>query len=171
MILLKKSKLNQFRFRSVKNDVINSFDETGNWEAKNFPVAFKIVNGSININKCTTKGLKPFEFEGNNFIAYLNKFHMILPNEDEIEIEYALIMSLNKFYDISKNVKEFVRDYVEYFEEKEGRTYFNQKYGEYIENPNSIGIIGVVDENEVKDFNRQEKTLPRWIEIIPYNYL
>lgn len=299
MIYFKKSDSNLFQFKSVKNDVIDCFDETGNWKTKNFPVAFKIVNGSVNINGCTTEGLKPFEFEGDNFIAYLNKFHMFLPNEDEIEIEYALIMSLNKFYELSKNVKEFVReliltyenthdninknkimeykliqdkmknyiysnntgeleldnffrdnpivlevclgivkpmsqivlkdvcykysqdlkpdliaynldkkkwqiidykkanksllknigevrcsfrddlnllqnqlrDYVEYFEEKEGRVYFSQKYGEYIENPNSIGIIGIVDENEVKDFNRQEKNLPRWIEIIPYNYL
>lgn len=299
MLVFKKSKFSSFQFKSVKNDVIDSFDETGIWKNNNSRVAFKIINGSINLSECTTKGLKPFEFEGDNFIAYLNKFKMFLPNEEEIELEYALVMSLNKFYELNKNTKEFVReliltydnirentkkniieecrqiqnkmktyiysnntgeleldtffkehpivleiclgivkpmsqvilkdvcdkyhqdlkpdliaynldkkkwqiidykkanksllknigevrcsfrddinllenqlrDYIEYFEEKEGRLYFEKKYGNYIENPTSIGIIGIINDNEIKDFNRQEKNLPRWIEIIPYNYL
>lgn len=64
-----------------------------------------------------------------------------------------------------------LHDYIEYFEDKEQRDYFLKKYGVSIEYPEAVGIIGNVNHSEVKEFNRIKGRRPRWLEIIPYNYL
>ncbi|GAB3065178.1 hypothetical protein ACFOU0_12135 [Salinicoccus sesuvii] len=62
-------------------------------------------------------------------------------------------------------------DYVEYFQEQEHRNYFKGKYGLDIEYPFAIGIIGVLEEELTKDFNRVTHNLPKWFSLYPYNYL
>lgn len=64
-----------------------------------------------------------------------------------------------------------LRDYREYFQEQTQRIYVREKYGYDIEFPTTIGVIGRVEQMEVRDFNRLREDLAKWIEIIPYNYI
>lgn len=64
-----------------------------------------------------------------------------------------------------------LRDYKEYFEEETYRCFFKEEYGHLIEFPKTVGIIGRIPSNQEREFNRQREDLPRWFEIIPYNYL
>ena len=69
------------------------------------------------------------------------------------------------------DLKNQLRDYVEYFEEKVQRDYFLKKYRINIEYPKAIGIIGNVYENEQTTFNKLIKDSPNWFKVVPYNYL
>ncbi|MBJ8085249.1 hypothetical protein JDS76_00235 [Bacillus cereus] len=62
-------------------------------------------------------------------------------------------------------------DYMEYFVDKGQREYFEKKYNCLIEYPEAIGLIGNVSSEQEKEFNRIKSRLPRWLDIIPYNYL
>ncbi|MFW6025793.1 MAG: hypothetical protein ACOCRX_05560 [Candidatus Woesearchaeota archaeon] len=70
-----------------------------------------------------------------------------------------------------RNLEAQLRDYKEYFNEKDHREYFKKKYGYNIEYPRAVGIIGNVSKDEQKEFNRQIENLNNWLDIIPYNYL
>jgi len=68
-------------------------------------------------------------------------------------------------------LKDQLRDYVEYFEEKEHRKYYHKTYRENIELTKAIGIIGNIDSCEQVAFNRLVKDEPKWFSVVPYNYL
>ncbi len=69
------------------------------------------------------------------------------------------------------DLKAQLWDYVEYFQENEHRGYFKEKYGHSINYPSAIGIIGLLDENHQRDFNRIMHDLPKWFTLYPYNYI
>ena len=62
-------------------------------------------------------------------------------------------------------------DYLEYFKDKGQQKHFQEKYNYLIEYPGAIGLIGNIIDSEEKEFNRIKRRLPRWLDIIPYNYL
>jgi len=64
-----------------------------------------------------------------------------------------------------------LKDYREYFQEHIQRQYCKETYGHDIEFPTTIGVIGRIAQTEIKDFNRLQEDLPRWIDIVPYNYM
>lgn len=64
-----------------------------------------------------------------------------------------------------------LRDYVEYFDERDHRNYISEKYNLNINYPDSLGIIGNVAVEEQETFNKVIKDLPRWFNVMPYNYL
>lgn len=64
-----------------------------------------------------------------------------------------------------------LRDYVEYFNEIDHRNYIKEVYDVKISFPDSIGIIGNVASEEQETFNRVRMDLPRWFNVMPYNYL
>ncbi|CAG9612417.1 hypothetical protein BACCIP111899_01593 [Bacillus rhizoplanae] len=64
-----------------------------------------------------------------------------------------------------------LRDYREYFYEREQREYICKKYKMDIQQPNTIGVIGNIKEDEQDAFNRLIADKPRWFNIVPYNYL
>jgi len=68
-------------------------------------------------------------------------------------------------------LEDQLRDYMEYFEEREHREYVKKKYKVEIEHPKAIGIIGNVEDNQQSAFNRLIDDKPRWLNIVPYNYL
>lgn len=69
------------------------------------------------------------------------------------------------------SLKDQLSDYIEYFEEREHRDYFEVKYGIEIKNPVGVGIIGKVYPEFEDEFNRKLKHEPNWFDIVPYNYL
>jgi hypothetical protein len=69
------------------------------------------------------------------------------------------------------SLKNQLYDYVEYFDEAEQRKEFKNKYRVNIEHPSAIGIIGKLDDHLNDAFNRLLKLEPRWLKILPYNYL
>ncbi|HDR4898584.1 TPA: hypothetical protein QCR38_000751 [Bacillus cereus] len=62
-------------------------------------------------------------------------------------------------------------DYLEYFKDKKQQKHFQEKYNYLIEYPGAIGLIGNIGNQEEKEFSRIKRRLPRWLDIIPYNYL
>lgn len=68
-------------------------------------------------------------------------------------------------------LKDQLRDYTEYFDEKDQREYVKNKYNKEITHPKAIGIIGSVESDKEEDFNRLIRDEPRWFNIVPYNYL
>ncbi|EEL33084.1 hypothetical protein bcere0019_36830 [Bacillus cereus Rock3-28] len=62
-------------------------------------------------------------------------------------------------------------DYLEYFKDKGQQKHFQEKYNYLIEYPGAIGLIGNISYQEEREFNRIKRRLPRWLDIIPYNYL
>lgn len=62
-------------------------------------------------------------------------------------------------------------DYVEYFKDKGQQKHFQEKYNYLIEYPAAIGLIGNISLQEEREFNRIKRRLPRWLDIVPYNYL
>ncbi|EEL42577.1 NADH dehydrogenase subunit 2 [Bacillus cereus Rock3-42] len=62
-------------------------------------------------------------------------------------------------------------DYLEYFKDKKQQKHFQEKYNYLIEYPGAIGLIGNISNQEEKEFSRIKRRLPRWLDIIPYNYL
>jgi hypothetical protein len=75
------------------------------------------------------------------------------------------------FYSEVYDLKGQLKDYKKYFNESIHRDYFSNEYDFSIENPTTVGIIGRVSDSEINDFNEQLDDLPRWCNIIPYNYL
>lgn len=69
------------------------------------------------------------------------------------------------------SLKNQLYDYVEYFDEDQHRKEFKRKYKVNIEHPSAIGIIGKLDNDLTSEFNRLLKNEPRWLKLIPYNYL
>ena len=72
--------------------------------------------------------------------------------------------------DIS-NLRNQLKDYLEYFEEEDHRKYVKKTYKIDIKYPDAIGIIGHINFEEEEDFNRLIKDEPRWFRVMPYNYL
>ncbi|MBM7663565.1 hypothetical protein JOC25_000021 [Solibacillus kalamii] len=64
-----------------------------------------------------------------------------------------------------------LRDYIEYFEEKEHRDYVLKNYQIELKHPYGIGIIGNVSDIERDEYNRVMKDEPKWFKVTPYNYL
>lgn len=64
-----------------------------------------------------------------------------------------------------------LRDYYHYFRDFGQQQHFKDEYGELIEYPETIGIIGRVEDEQVRDFNMLKSDMPRWIDLVPYNYL
>ncbi|MEJ9227511.1 hypothetical protein [Priestia aryabhattai] len=69
------------------------------------------------------------------------------------------------------SLRDQLYDYVEYFDEDQHRKEFKKKYKVNVEHPSAIGIIGKLDNNLSNEFNRLLKNEPRWLKLIPYNYL
>lgn len=77
-----------------------------------------------------------------------------------------------KFYDSVAKLEAQLRIYRKYFNEEDHRRYFNKKYKTKIhEFPETIGIIGYVDNESRKDFNELLDEKQRWFNLIPYNDL
>lgn len=64
-----------------------------------------------------------------------------------------------------------LRDYRDYFSDREHRKAFKRRYGFDLESPDTYGIIGIVLEKEKKDFKKLIQDKLRWFNIIPYNYI
>ncbi|SHI01112.1 protein of unknown function [Clostridium collagenovorans DSM 3089] len=64
-----------------------------------------------------------------------------------------------------------LRDYREYFNDSTKRKEFYNKYKVDVEYPDTIGIIGLIDEIEEKQFNRLILDKPKWFNVRTYNYL
>lgn len=64
-----------------------------------------------------------------------------------------------------------LREYIDFFDEKENREYILNEYKIEIKHPDAIGIIGNVNDSEQEEYNRLTRDLPRWYRLIPYNYL
>ncbi|WP_319471791.1 hypothetical protein [uncultured Trichococcus sp.] len=64
-----------------------------------------------------------------------------------------------------------LRDYCEYFGEKTHRDYVKNKYKVDIEYPTTVGVIGLLEKELERDFNRIIRDEPRWFKVVPYNYL
>lgn len=64
-----------------------------------------------------------------------------------------------------------LRDYRNYFSDREQRKAFKRRYGFDLESPDTYGIIGIVLEKEKKDFKKLIQDQVRWLNIIPYNFL
>lgn len=69
-------------------------------------------------------------------------------------------------------LKDQLRNYVRYFQEREHRIEFQKKYGFEIKRPRAIGIIGNVGFQEREDFeDLLMEEFNQQYNIIPYNYL
>lgn len=69
------------------------------------------------------------------------------------------------------SLRDQLKDYYKYFEEKSHRDFFNKKYNTDIRYPCTIGVVGTLEKSLENDFNRLLEDEPRWFKIIPYNYL
>lgn len=68
-------------------------------------------------------------------------------------------------------LRDQLKDYYTYFEEKTHRDFVKNKYAVDIRYPGTVGIIGVLEKNLENDFNRLLEDEPRWFKVVPYNYL
>ena len=131
----------------------------------------KIINIQVILKNILGKyehDLKP------DLIAYdtLNKKWVIV---DYKKAKRTIIKNLDRVrsglraevYDLQNQL----RDYVEYFDERDHRNYISEKYNLNINYPDSLGIIGNVAVEEQETFNKVIKDLPRWFNVMPYNYL
>lgn len=64
-----------------------------------------------------------------------------------------------------------LRDYVEFFNDSLNIKYYKDTYGDTIEYPTAIGIIGILPEDYTMGFNRLKRDFPNWVEVRPYNYI
>jgi len=69
------------------------------------------------------------------------------------------------------DLKAQLKDYIEYFDEKCNRDYYKTEYGDLIEYPYAIGLIGIIEPEYTRAFERQVEDIPRKYEIIPFNYV
>lgn len=69
------------------------------------------------------------------------------------------------------DLKAQLREYREYFSELQHREFYLKTYGEYIERPKILGIIGKISPKNEQTFNKEKDELPNWIDILPYNYI
>lgn len=77
-----------------------------------------------------------------------------------------------KFYDSVAKLEAQLRIYRKYFNEEDHRRYFSEKYNTKIQEfPETIGIIGYIDNESRKDFNELLDEKQRWFNLIPYNDL
>lgn len=102
----------------------------------------------------------------------LNKKWVII---DYKRSKKKIIKNLNKVRSGFKadvhDLENQLHDYLEYFEEERHRNYIRNAYKINIKYPDAIGIIGNVKEDEQESFNRLMQNKPRWLNIMPYNYL
>lgn len=109
-----------------------------------------------------------------DLIAYdtLNKKWVIV---DYKKAKKNIIKNINKvrtgFKSSVNDLENQLNDYLEYFEEEEQRSYVRKTYKIDIKYPDAIGIIGNVNLEERDAFNRLMQNKPRWLNIMPYNYL
>lgn len=109
-----------------------------------------------------------------DLIAYdtLNKKWVIV---DYKKAKKNIIKNINKvrtgFKSSVNDLENQLNDYLEYFEEEQQRSYVRKTYKIDIKYPNAIGIIGNVNLEERDAFNRLMQNKPRWLNIMPYNYL
>lgn len=101
-------------------------------------------------------------------------------NKNWVIVDYkrakrSIIKNLSKvrtgFTSHVNNLRDQLRDYKEYFEEKEHREYVNITYNIDILDPDAIGIIGNISVQEQNAFTHLMKDQPRWFKVVPYNYL
>lgn len=102
----------------------------------------------------------------------LNKKWLVI---DYKRAKRTIIKNLNRvrsgFKADVNDLENQLNDYLEYFEEEGHRNYIKKTYKINIKYPDAIGIIGNVREEEQETFNRLMKNQPRWLNIMPYNYL
>ncbi|WP_211750347.1 hypothetical protein [Paenibacillus sp. Marseille-Q4541] len=130
----------------------------------------KPIHQSIlkNINNCNPVDYKP------DLIAY-----------DQLRHQWKIVDYKRAKRSILKNVGQVrsgfkaevndlhnqLRDYVEYFDDRSQREYFKAQYGELIEYPASLGIIGHIQDNEKSTFHRTMRGYSNGFDIIPYNFI
>lgn len=122
----------------------------------------------IDPERFSEKNLKP------DLIAY-DKFENRWIVVDYKRAKRKIIKNLNNVRSGFKaevlDLQNQLKDYIEYFDEKEHRNYILEKYNINIEYPSSIGIIGNISKEEITTFNRHKRDLPTWFKVIPYNFL
>ena len=102
----------------------------------------------------------------------LNKKWVVV---DYKKAKHKIIKNLHKvrtgFKSDVSNLRNQLKDYLEYFDEEDHRKYVKKTYKIDIKYPDAIGIIGHINSEEEEDFNRLIKDEPRWFRVMPYNYL
>ena len=125
-------------------------------------VVFGLENGRSQVNLVDQSGqlkpnLKP------DLIAYdfHNKVWTIVDYKRSKSELLKRVSKVRSSYLAEVNdLKAQLKDYIEYFDDNSNRKYYEEAYGDDVEYPQAIGIIGKTPPNYVKDFNRLKRDHP-----------
>ncbi|AJD91526.1 hypothetical protein JMA_22090 [Jeotgalibacillus malaysiensis] len=141
-------------------EVIDYLDTTGTWSKSN--TAIKAINSNVRIEGMTIKDIRPFRLEGNSEL-YFQDLQIELPNGKDKTIDYGILLSFEKFYEIYKDINNFVftlynmywmhfEKYKEKLNAKSSEQYNHVQYIERVLKQMEFYFYEKVPEKQIDDF-------------------
>lgn len=87
------------------NDVLDYYDPIDKW--KHASCAFNINNSQVHIENLSMKGAKPFEASGSLSEIFFKNIHFQTPSGNNIVIDFAILLSYEKFKSILEHIDEY----------------------------------------------------------------
>lgn len=105
------------------------------------------------------------------FDAFKSRWIILDYKKHDKSLVKNLLKARTGFKSEVNDLENQLYEYRKYFEEEAHRKNFNNRYGAEIYRPYLIGLIGLIEQDEIPVFNELLERKLKWFDVYPYNLL